>query len=46
MSPISGRLVRLLTSGKYRAPAATQEQGEEEPGEVAHAYLEAGESRG
>jgi len=46
MSPISGGLVRLLTSGKYERPAATQEQGEEEPGEVAHAYLEAGEEQG
>jgi CBS domain containing-hemolysin-like protein len=46
MSPISGGLVRLLTSGKYERPAAAQEQGEEEPGEVAHAYLEAGEEQG
>jgi putative hemolysin len=46
MSPISGGLVRLLTSGKPERPAAAQEQGEEEPGEVAHAYLEAGEEQG
>jgi putative hemolysin len=47
MSPISGGLVRLLTSGKPERAAATQEQsGEEEQGEVAHAYLEAGEEQG
>jgi putative hemolysin len=46
MSPISGGLVRLLTSGKPDRPASVQEQGEEEPGEVAHAYLEAGEEHG
>src|SRR5262245_57649283 len=46
MSPISGGLVRLLSAGKAERQAAAQEQKEEEPGEVAHAYLEAGEEQG
>jgi putative hemolysin len=46
MLPISGPLVRLLTSGKAERLAAAQEQAETEPGEVAHAYLEAGEEQG
>ena len=46
MSPISGGLVRLLTSGRPERLIAAQEQSEEDPGEVAHAYLEAGEEQG
>ncbi|HVD90811.1 MAG TPA: hemolysin family protein [Vicinamibacterales bacterium] len=46
MSPISGGLVRLLTAGRPERLIAAQEQSEEEQGEVAHAYLEAGEEHG
>jgi magnesium and cobalt exporter, CNNM family len=46
MSPISGGLVRLLTSGRPERLITAQEQNEEDPGEVAHAYLEAGEDQG
>ena len=46
MLPISRPLVRLLTSGKAERLAAAQETPEGEPGEVAHAYLEAGEEQG
>ena len=46
MSPISGGLVRLLTSGRPERLIAAQEQDEEDQGEVAHAYLEAGEEQG
>jgi putative hemolysin len=46
MLPISGPLVRLLTSGKTERAAATPEAPDGEPGEVAHAYLEAGEEQG
>jgi putative hemolysin len=46
MSPISGGLVRLLTSGRPERLIAAQEQSEEAQGEVAHAYLEAGEEQG
>jgi len=46
MSPISGGLVRLLSGSKAERQIAAQEQKEEEPGEVAHAYLEAGEEQG
>jgi CBS domain containing-hemolysin-like protein len=46
MSPISGGLVRLLTSGRPERLITAQEQREEEQGEVAHAYLEAGEEQG
>jgi magnesium and cobalt exporter, CNNM family len=46
MSPISGGLVRLLTSGRPERLIAAQEQSEEDQGEVAHAYLEAGEEQG
>jgi putative hemolysin len=46
MLPISGPLVRLLTSGKAERLAAAQETPEGEAGEVAHAYLEAGEEQG
>ena len=46
MSPISSILVSLMRiSNGERAPAV-QEQNEEEAGEVAHAYLEAGEEQG
>ena len=44
--PISGPLVGLLTSGKAERLAALQEQPATEAGEVAHAYLEAGEEQG
>jgi magnesium and cobalt exporter, CNNM family len=46
MSPISGGLVRLLSSSKAERQVAAQEQKDEDPGEVAHAYLEAGEEQG
>jgi CBS domain containing-hemolysin-like protein len=46
MSPISGGLVRLLTSGRPERLITQQEQSEEEQGDVAHAYLEAGEEQG
>lgn len=46
MSPISGGLVRLLTTGRAERQAQTEQQDEEEQGEVAHAYLEAGEEQG
>jgi putative hemolysin len=46
MSPISGGLVRLLTSGRPERLITAQEQAEEDQGEVAHAYLEAGEEQG
>ena len=46
MSPLSGAIVRLLTSGKPERLIAAQEQQEEAQGEAAHAYLEAGEEQG
>src|SRR4051812_36066496 len=46
ISPVSGGLVRLLTSGRLERPAAAPEQDVAEQGEVAHAYLEAGEELG
>ena len=46
MSPISGGLVRLLTSGRPERLITAQEQSEEDQGEVAHAYLEAGAEQG
>jgi putative hemolysin len=47
ISPVSGGLVRLLTSGRTERAAAPQEQTDEEQGDdVAHAYLEAGEEQG
>ena len=46
LSPLSGGLMRLLTSGRPERSAAAPVQDEEEPGEVAHAYLEAGEEQG
>jgi CBS domain containing-hemolysin-like protein len=45
MSPISGGFVRLLTGTPERQSLVTI-QDEEEQGEVAHAYLEAGEEQG
>ena len=46
ISPISGGLVRLLQTGRIERAATPQEQPEENQGEVAHAYLEAGEEQG
>ncbi len=46
ISPVSGGLVRLLTSGRQERAITPQEQAEENQGEVAHAYLEAGEEQG
>jgi magnesium and cobalt exporter, CNNM family len=46
MMPISRPLVRLVTSGKAERTAAAQEPLDGEAGEVAHAYLEAGEEQG
>jgi putative hemolysin len=45
MSPISGGIVRLLSAGPERA-TNTPEPDAEDQGEVAHAYLEAGEEQG
>ena len=46
MSPISGGLVELLSSGRPERPAAPQEQAADDQSETAHAYLEAGEEQG
>ncbi len=46
LSPISGGLVRLLTNARPERGNGAQAQTEDEPGEVAHAYLEAGEEQG
>ena len=46
LSPISGGLVRLLTTGRPERNNAAPPPVEDEPGEVAHAYLEAGEEQG
>ena len=46
MSPLSGGLVRLLSTGKPERAAAPQEPVDDDQGEVAHAYLEAGEEQG
>jgi CBS domain containing-hemolysin-like protein len=46
MLPISGPLVRLLTTGKAERPSAASDQPDTEAGEVAHAYIEAGEEQG
>ena len=46
LSPLSGGLVRLLSTGKPERPAAQPEAAAEDQGEVAHAYLEAGEEQG
>jgi putative hemolysin len=46
MSPISGGLVRLLSTSRTERPAAPPETVDDDQGEVAHAYLEAGEEQG
>jgi CBS domain containing-hemolysin-like protein len=46
MMPVSSPLVRLLTSGKAERTQPAPETVDGEPGEVAHAYLEAGEEQG
>ena len=46
ISPVSGGLVRLLQTGRTERTTTPQEQAEEAQGEVAHAYLEAGEEQG
>ena len=46
LSPLSGGLVRRLSDTKPERPAAPQEAADEDQGEVAHAYLEAGEEQG
>jgi CBS domain containing-hemolysin-like protein len=46
MSPLSGGLVRLLSSHRPERAAAPQEAVDDDQGEVAHAYLEAGEEQG
>ena len=46
MSPISSILVSLLRTGGPERAAATEEQSDDESGEVTHAYLEAGEEQG
>src|SRR3954447_19117318 len=46
LSPISGGLVRLLTMDRGERNNNGQPPVEDEPGEVAHAYLEAGEEQG
>ena len=46
MSPLSGGLVRLLSGGRPERAAAPQEAVDDDQGEVAHAYLEAGEEQG
>lgn len=46
LSPISGGLVRLLTMARPERANGGQVPTDEEPGEVAHAYLEAGEEQG
>jgi CBS domain containing-hemolysin-like protein len=46
ISPVSGGLVRLLTTDRQERAATPQEQADEAQGEVAHAYLEAGEEQG
>ena len=46
LSPLSGGLVRLLSPARPERPAATPEAADEDQGEVAHAYLEAGEEQG
>jgi putative hemolysin len=46
MSPISSILVSLMRTGNGERAPAVQEQNEEQAGDVAHAYLEAGEEQG
>jgi len=46
MAPISDGLMRLLNSGRPERAANAPAPDEQEQGEVAHAYLEAGEEQG
>jgi putative hemolysin len=46
MAPISGGLMRLLNNGRPERAANTPAPDDQEQGEVAHAYLEAGEEQG
>ena len=46
MAPISGGLMRLLNSGRPDRAANGSAADEQEQGEAAHAYLEAGEEQG
>ena len=46
MSPISGGLVRLLSTARPERAAAPQDVPDDDQGEAAHAYLEAGEEQG
>jgi putative hemolysin len=46
MSPISGGLVRLLSTSRSERTTNVPAQAEEVPGDVANAYLEAGEEQG
>jgi len=46
LSPISGLLMRLMTSSRPERAVETPEESEEAAGEVTHAYLEAGEEQG
>lgn len=46
MSPISDMLVHLLTTGRPERQDVPEPQAEEAQGDVAHAYLEAGEEQG
>ena len=46
ISPVSGGLVRLLTSGRTERTVMPQELADENQGDVAHAYLEAGAEQG
>ncbi|HET7694336.1 MAG TPA: hemolysin family protein [Vicinamibacterales bacterium] len=46
MSPLSGGLVRLLSTARPERAATPQEAADDDQGEVAHAYLEAGEEQG
>ncbi len=46
MAPISGGLMRLLNNGRPDRAANTPAPDDQEQGEVAHAYLEAGEEQG
>jgi CBS domain containing-hemolysin-like protein len=46
-TPLTGTLVQLIDQGRRERPAPTGgEENEEEPGEAAHAYLEAGAEQG
>ncbi len=46
MAPISGGLMRLLNNGRPDRAANTPAPDDQDQGEVAHAYLEAGEEQG